>query len=256
MAAQEINIKDVLDYCWCPLYYELKHKNEKEKNIKQLYDEALHRVIYSYLLELQTNGAHNAIRFLKWRWGKEWVKQKTSSEIICTPSAVKRDYYDFKRKTGIEAIFSFKDMMDTPQFPILFNKKYNLAITKDIVLTGTWEYIREVEREDGSKIMQILKFRTEHNRFLMESTKTHDLELTAAAFAFAHTFGVKDFELIYVDLCKKRMVRSYRKDKDYSLLRHTVRSVVYCLNHNVKCISPDTRCFHCEYRDICARTLG
>lgn len=249
-----LNIKDVLDYSWCPKYYELKNNNPNERNLKEAYDIALHKCFYTYLLALQNDTLEDSIKTLKYKWGKEWIKQKTNSEIICTPSALKRDTYDAKRKAGIDAIITFNKLMDVPQFPIIINKDYSIKITEDIILTGTWEYIREVEI-NNEKAIQLMKFRTENNRFQVLSQMSHDLELTAAALAFHNTFNADDFQLVYVDIYKKKMIPSYRTQKDFDLLKETVISVANCIRNNIKCISPDKKCYHCEYRDMCAASL-
>ena len=116
-----------MDFCWCPRYYDLK-KNDPNKNIKELYDESLHKCFYEYLLALQNNSQSNGLETLKYRWGKEWIKQKKNSQILCTPSASKRDTYDAKRKAGINAIITFDKLMDTSQYPIIINKQYSLSI--------------------------------------------------------------------------------------------------------------------------------
>lgn len=255
-AVLELNIKDVLDFSWCPKYYELKNNNPNERNLKEAYDIALHKCFYQYLLALQNDTLLEGLKTLKYRWGKEWVKQKTNSELICTPSAIKRDTYDAKRKAGIEAIITFDKLMSTSQFPILINKEYSIRISDDIILKGTWEYVREVEI-DGQKVIQLIKFKTETNKFQVMNHTQHDLELTAAALAFSKMFNQNnlDFQLIYLDIYRKKMITSYRTQKDFELLKNTVINVAKCIRHNIKCISPDKRCYHCEYRDDCASSL-
>lgn len=245
-----IQIKDVLDFCWCPRYYDLKRQNPNEYNLKELYDNTLHKIFYAYLSEMQRGTLDDSIKFLKKRWGQEWIKQKTNSEIICTPSAVKRDTYDSKRKAGIDAIITFDEMMDVPQFPIIINKPYEVQISKNIILCGSWEYIREIE-SSGNRVIQIMKIRSENNRFQIESQMNHDIELTAMAMAFMEMFNADSFEVIYVDIYKKKMITSYRNKKDFMLLKDTVRSVVLNIRNNLRCVSPDKRCYHCEYRNVC-----
>lgn len=248
-----LNIKDVLDFSWCPRYYDLKNDNPNERNLKEAYDTALHKCFYQYLLALQ-NDSLEGLKTLKYRWGKEWIKQKTNSEIICTPSALKRDTYDAKRKAGIEAIITFDKLMNESQFPIIINKPYSIKIDSDVVLTGIWEYVREVE-VNNEKIIQIMKFRTENNRFQVLNQMHHDLELTAAALAFDQTFNANTVQLVYVDIYKKKMMASYRTNKDFELLKNTVTSVARCIKNDIKCISPDKKCYHCEYRDICSSSF-
>ena len=250
-----LDVKEILDFSWCPRYYDLKHENPNERNLKEAYDIALHKCFYQYLLALQNN-TPSGIKTLKYRWGKEWIKQKTNTEIICTPSALKRDTYDAKRKAGIDAIITFDKIMNTPQYPIIINKEYSIDITKDIALKGIWEYVREIE-VNGSKVIQLMKFRTENNRFQILNQMNHDLELTAAALAFKDTFNISEleFQLVYVDIYKKKMIASYRTDKDFKLLKNTVISVAKCLRDEIRCVSPDKKCYHCEYRDICSSSL-
>lgn len=247
----KISIKEVVDFCWCPQYHKIKYNNPNEKNFKELYDIALHKCFYYYLGALQNNDpASCSITTLKKKWGKEWIKQKTNSEIICTPSAQKRDTYDSNRKSGIDAIITFDELMNEKQFPIILNKPYEIKITENIILTGTWEYVREIER-NGKNIIQVMKFKTEYNKFQVNHQIEHDLELTAAAYAFSNQFNVDSFELVYVDIYKKKLIVTSRYDKDFKLLKNTVISTVQSLKHNIKCISPDKKCYHCEYRNVC-----
>lgn len=204
---------------------------------------------------MQQGTLDGGIKFLKKRWGEAWIKQKTNSEIICTPSAMRYDSYDYKRKTGIEAIITFNDIMNTPQFPIIINRPYKIQLSKGLILHGAFEYVREIEQKDGTRSIQLMKFRTENNRFQVDSHMHHDLELTAMAVAFEEIFNVNEFELVYVDICKKKVISSFRGKKDIDLLKDTVRSVALCLKNNIRCVSPDKRCYHCEYRNVCKVSL-
>lgn len=221
-------------------------------NMKEKYDESLHNTFYLYLRALQNNTLANSLEFLKKQWGKEWIKQKTNPQIMLTPSATKRDTYDQKRKAGIDAIITFDKLMDEPQVPIAINMPYELKISNRITLTGKWEYIREVNTPDGGHEFQILKFRTENNRFQVNNQRFHDLELTAAQMSFNATFN-STARLVYVDIYTKKMIPSYRGDKDQKDLIQSVKSVVLSIEHNIRCYSPDKRCYHCEYRDECLK---
>lgn len=253
--AIRIAIKDVMDFCFCPKYYDIKHENPNERSMRELYDTALHKIFYAYLRNLQQGSLEGCMKFLKKRWGEEWIKQRTNSEIVCTPSAAKRDKYDIKRKDGINAIIAFNDIMNQKQFPIIINKEYELAVSKNIILTGSYEYVREITKPDGRKVIQIMKFRVENNRFQVQSHMHHDLELTAMAMAFEQSFNVIDYELVYVDVHKEKVVTSIRTQKDFDMLKDTVRSVVLSLKNNLRCVSPDNKCFHCEYRNVCKLSL-
>ena len=247
----KVNIKDIIDYCKCPKYYKLKNKDSNEFNLKEAYDKCLHKCFYCYLSGLQQDDIRSGIDTLKTRWGKEWIKLKKNSEIICTPSSFKRDTYDGKRKAGIDAIFTFYDIMEKDkQFPIAINKDYELQITPNIILTGTWEYIREIER-NGNKIIQLIKFQTESNRFRTNHQINHDLELTAAALVFKTMFNIDEFEIAYVDIYLKKLILTTRSSGDFKTLKNTIISTIKSIENNLECISPDVTCYHCEYRNNC-----
>ena len=251
----KINIKDVIDYCRCPQYYRLKTNDPNNYNLKEAYDICLHKCFYAYLVGLQQDDVRNGIDTLKTRWGKEWIKQKKNSQIICTPSSFKRDTYDAKRKAGIDAIFTFYDIMEKDdQFPIVINRKYEIHISPRIALVGVWEYVREIER-NGERVIQIMKFQSESNKFRTNHQIHHDLELTAAAFAFQSMFSVSKFELVYVDIYSKKTIVSHRSEKDFKLLKNTVVSVVKALRGNIQCIAPSATCYHCEYRNVCSEQM-
>lgn len=247
----KLDIKDITDFCFCPNYYDLKRRTKDEKNMKVLYDESLHNVFYKYLMALQQGTLENSLEFLKIRWGKEWIKNKKSSQLVLTPSAIKRDTYDAKRKQGINAILTFDELMSEPQFPVVINKPYELRISDDLIITGTWEYIREVKR-NGENIIQLVKIVTESNKFRVRKQMDNDLELIAADMAFHQTFN-GTAELLYVDIYTKKMVSSYRVPEHQKMLIRTAKSVALSIKNNLRCVSPDSKCYHCEYRDQCLK---
>ena len=54
-----LTIKDIIDFCWCPRYYDLKKNDPNHNNLKELYDNVLHKCFYEYLLGLQNNSSIN-----------------------------------------------------------------------------------------------------------------------------------------------------------------------------------------------------
>lgn len=256
-----IDIKDIKDFCFCPYYYYLKRENPNEKNIKELYNDSLHKTFYAYLLALQENRLERTLEFLKYQWGKEWIRYKNKKDIIAssttgyirvTKSAYIRDTYELLRKKGIEAIFKFDEiMLKDRQFPIIIGHKYQIEILPNIILTGTYEYVRELTVKD-QKIIQIIKFFSQSNRFSSTNiSRKFDIELIAMSYAFKETFNAKYFQVVAIDVdTKKTFINTY-SDKEYNLLKETIKNVVICLQNNIKYISPDKQCYHCEYRNIC-----
>ena len=243
-----------MDYSWCPMYHQLKSKKPNVEIITNAYDDALHKCFYSYLAKLQNDNFVD-LGYLKQLWGKVWIKQKSNSELIIKPTPSERDTHNKKRKDGIDAIYSFHSLMgEFNQYPVIINKQFSVPITKNITLTGSWEYIREVVH-DGQRKFQILKFNTANNKFQTIMQMSHDIELTSANYAFKKLFKDVDVELIYVNIYKKKMIPSYRTEEDFNLLRKTVVNAVKGIKAEIQVVSPDTRCFHCEYRKECDNTI-
>ena len=250
-----IDISDIVDFSFCPYYYDLKNRNPNEINSRVLYDKSLHKTIYAYLLALQEDRLDSTLEFLKYRWGKEWIKYKNAKELLVVRSSYKRDTYDNLRKKGIDSIFKFNDLMlQEKQCPIIIGHKYQIEILPNIILTGTYEYVREITVKNH-KIIQVVKFVTIPNRFNTVISQKFDLELIAMAYAFKETFNVDYFQVVSIDIESKKTIINTYTAKEYNLLKQTVKNVVISIQNDIKCISPDKRCYHCEYRNICINTL-
>lgn len=250
-----IDITDVKDFAFCPYYYELKNRNPKEINSKILYDQSLHKTIYAYLLALQEDRLDSTLEFLKYRWGKEWIKYQNTKDILVTRSSIWTDTYEKLRKKGIDAIFKFNEiMLKDKQCPIIIGHKYQIEILPNIILTGTYEYVRELTVKK-QKVIQVVKFITTPDNFDTNMAKQFNLELIAMAYAFKETFNVDYFQVVSINVDTKRVLISSYTDKEYNLLKQTIKSVVLSIQNNIKCISPNKQCYHCEYRNVCINNL-
>lgn len=253
-----IDIKDVISYAFCAQHYEF-YSEENVINFKQLYNNAIHEVFYSYLIALQNDVLENTIEFLKYNWGKKWIKYKTKKELLTfqiEQSSAKRDYYESKRKKGIDAIINFDDIMSKDrQCPIIINHKYEIEILPNIILTGTFEYIRELTIHNNKKIFQVVKFMSETNRYSTNVEAIYNLETIAMSYAFKNLFNVDYFQSVTIDIEKKKIFASICSDKDYDILKSTVKSAVIGILNDIKLVSPNKQCYHCEYRNKCSNIL-
>lgn len=246
----KIDIQEILDYNYCPVYYKLKYNNPGLENLTEAYDRILRKCFYSYMNLLKSNSSVD-IGYLTKLWGKHWIKDKSLIKLMTTPSASMRDRYDLLRKNGIESLISFHNLMKQgSQYPILINKGYKIRITNNVILTGKWEYIRELQTEEEN-IFQIIKFQHRKDKFQTLMQMRYDLELTAAAFAFENTFTAPKYQVVYANIYKEKMVPSYRDNNDFNILKQTVINTIKCISNNIYTISPDTKCFHCTYRNQC-----
>lgn len=250
-----IDITDVKDFAFCPSYYELKNRNPNEINSKVLYDQSLHKTIYAYLLALQEDRLDSTLEFLKYRWGKEWIKYQNTKDILVTRSSIWTDTYEKLRRKGIDAIFKFNEiMLKDKQCPIIIGHKYQIEILPNIILTGTYEYIRELTVKE-QKIIQVVKFITTPDNFDTNIAKKFNIELIAMAYAFKETFNVDYFQVVSINVDTKRMLITSYTDKEYNLLKQSIKSTVLSIQNNIKCISPNKQCYHCEYRNVCINNL-
>ena len=247
---ERLSIKDIQNYCFCPEYYRIK----KESNIElvnERYEKTLMDAMYCFLKQMQQEGKCPSCNVLKEKWGKEWIKVKTTPDICLTVSASKRDCYDNKRRMGIDTIMNFHEMINKEeQYPICVNIPYELN-TKSTILSGDLEYIREIYDENGSGHIQLVKFRIDSNRFQTAEEWHHSIDLTAAAMGFEKLFGKKDIELVILDVYNKKVIKTTRTEEDIVSFRKTASIVSKCISNGVFYKSPDKKCFHCKYRKQC-----
>ena len=252
-----IDIQEILDYNYCSNLYKLKYLNEQvEENLTDKYDKTLRKCFYAYLNMLKNNSSVE-VNYLTRLWGKYWIKDKSTLKLMTKASANSRDKYDVLRKSGIDSLISFHDMIKIgEQYPILVGKEYRVNITPTIILTGKFEYIREFNLGGDNHVFQIIKFNHKKDKYLTMYQMRHDLELTAMDYAFQSLFKIDEpQQMVYANIYKEKFVPSYRNQKDFEILKQTVINTVKCITNEIYNISPDSKCFMCSYRNQCQEQL-
>lgn len=250
----KIDISEIIDYCFCPMLYKFRYKDTHLKtkyiNTIEKYDVDMHKVVYSFFSLIQAKEPVS-IEMLKRTWGSLWLGNKTKHEIAFSEPSTWRDTHNEKRKDGLKAILKFFDKFSLkPGWPIAVNKKYEVEIAKNLILTGTWEVIREV---DGH--IEIIDFKVDdklHNKISIEK----DLSVTAASYAFRKSFGTKEDALSYYGLSKGKKHNTGRTTDDYKMLVHTVKCVAIAVKNNLFYACPDSKCFSCPYKHMCNSNLN
>lgn len=250
-----VNIDNVINYCYCPMYYELK-KNDEFPLLRDKFNIAMHKCFYHYIMALYRNDGLATMETLKKKFAHEWIKNNKQSKIILKPIDVKKPKKeDSLRKKGIDDIIGFIELMGrNSQTPIAINKPYEVKIAQNIYLRGKWEYIREIEK-DGKPIIQIISLISDKNKFTTNHMAHHDLKLTADALAFKEIFGTDNFETVYMDISNQRETVSNREDYDFRILVNTVKSVALSIKYGLKCMSVSDQCYYCERRQDCQRAM-
>lgn len=243
-----LDIKEVMDYCSCPMYYKLKYMNKSLKSndvdILEKYNNDIHKTIYSFFANLQ-NFDQISISAMKRTFGMLWIGKKDVPNILIQSSSW-RDTRNRKRKSGINTIVNiFDTFKDNPGFPLIINKKYSVKINENITLTGTWEIIREVDHK-----IQLIDFKIGdkfRNRFIADT----DLEITAGAYAFNKSFGTTLDNIMYYGLDKNKIHYTNRDKAKYDILLNTINCVAKSIYNKLFYVYPSDKCQQCIYNSIC-----
>lgn len=248
-----IPIHDIVNFCFCPLYYKIK-KNFTRKNMKDKYTMDILWCIYQYMnrfSNLNTSG----IAFLKKCWGIRWIEDKTVKKIATVASSVKRDTYNTKRVNGLDALINFHNLIDgNESHCIMSGKSFEVEILPGIFVSGTWDLIQEVNDGAGIKIIKIIP---ESNKFEIKHSIRYNIEVTLMYYAFITMFDSLDKEVsisVY-DLQKNKEWPTERTEDDIKILKNTVETMIYCVNHNIMLLSPDKKCYHCDVRHLCEKSI-
>lgn len=252
-----LDIKEVIDYCHCPMLYKFKYENVDLKtptiSVLEKYDHDIHKTAYALFTLSQVHGKV-PLSGLKSVWGGLWIGTKTPTEILYADPSSWRDRHNEKRKRGIDVVINiYNRFSDNPGFPIAVNKPYSLQISKDLTLTGTWEVIREVDR-NGKQYIELIDFKIDdklHNKIHVDK----DLEVTAASYAFFKTFQSREDRILYYGLEKDKVHITSRTEDDFKVLIHTVKCVASAIRNRLFYACPDDKCYSCSYRPICLKEL-
>ena len=243
-----LDIKEIMDYCYCPKLYKLRSDKDKPTLLEK-YNQALYNVYFTYLRAFQNNTLVRTFEYLKDEWAKEWITDNDLHSITIKPVNVNRDIYSVRRVTGFDAICNFDKLLKGDQFPIVIDEPYEVNI-EGVTVTGTWHYIRELHNGINKRI-QLIKILPDNNRFINASViAKKDIEITAMAYAFKQTFK-NDFDIVIIDPHRNSIKRTTRTEEDYNILKDTVVSCALSNKHNLNCYSPDVKCWSCDYRNHC-----
>lgn len=247
----KINIQDIIDFCFCPRFKKLKGNNNP--TLLQEYNKALNKCYFTFIRQMinkPNTNLENSFETLKTAWGKEWIKENDFKSIQILPVNPHVDTYSKRRRNGLVTLCNFYDLITKyKQFPITVNKSYEFQID-DFTITGSWDYIREVE-VNKTKRIQIVKIIQEETRHCSYIQDRKDLDTIAMCYAFEKTFNISDYDLVLLDANKNKQSIVKRSLKDYNLLINTCRYYKYCLDNNIYFVSPDIKCGICEYKNKC-----
>ena len=250
-----IDIKDVLNYCYCPMYYKFKNNSKyKDKIISttEKFDEDIHEAIYNYLSLMQL-GYKVDLKILNKKFITKWLgKNKKIDDILYVEPNNMKDIYERKRRNALETLRELnKFFLKYPFYPMIVNKKYKVPITKDLYLTGNLELVREI-----NNMIELISFRVDdrHNNNKVYVEK--DIEITAASYAYEQITGNKIDMITFYGLDKNKITPTKRTEDDYKMLKKIVVNVYACIKNNIMYPSSNVNCINCLYNKVCVKELN
>lgn len=256
----QISIDEIVDYSKCPMYYFFKYKQKASTDkidVLSKYEEDLKKVVYYSFCKMQ-EGEFIRVEDIKQMWGKLWVKDKRKTELVFSDSSLHKDTYNVKRIKGLESLLSFKDYLaDNKGFPIAINQEYKIRLD-DMILTGKFEVVREIENSNGEKQIQVCLFKTD--RDVPKLTNRYDMKFHCDALAIERMVekDLKPNGMIYY-LEKGKIITKSCSSIERQIFLHNIRTVASLIRNNVFYMSVNSNCQSCIYKDICgskANTRG
>ena len=246
-----LDIQEVIDYCFCPQFYELSHSIDSIVDMSYLYEQTLKRTFSAYLRAFQSGTRQDTLSFLKNEWGRNWIRFKNEKELLVFRNK-HYDTYDSKRKAGIDAIYNFEEFINKDsQLPIIINHKYEIQLDNNIILTGTIDYVRQVTIKD-EPVIQLINYRiTTRSLGIANIEKRLNLSSIANAYAFKELFDIDKFQIVDYEPSTNRINIYNYDDKEFNLLKQTVKDTAICIANNLKPISPSKTCHLCHFRNVC-----
>lgn len=247
-----IHIDEVIAYAFCPLRYYFTYRaklNQKQLTSTLYYDEAVHKMIYSFFSLLQ-NQEEPRLSSLKRAWGKDWIQKRNSEDILFVAPYSWRESYERLRKQGTQGLITFWDHFnDDPGFPIAIQKEYQVPIHKNLALIGTWEIIREKNQQ-----LEIVHFRTGLKK-LTDFMIEQDLKITASSYAFHYWFKKQEQRLLIYSFDKGTFHVTSRQPTEYTILKQTVSNIHQAIEANLFYACPTEKCELCPYKTLCRQKL-
>lgn len=250
-----VDIQQIIDYAKCPMYYKFKYINKDLKteyiNTIEKYDEDIHKVIYYSFTRVQESQPIR-IEDIKAAWGRAWIKDRRKSGILFTDTLSNKDTYNERRKKGIENLLHFQKVFSKDEsFPIIINKKYEIQLSKNIILTGSFEVVRECTDSIGDKFIECCVFKTdEHTN--NKVCKEFDLKLSASSIALKEIMKNENIKYMIYHVDKKSKSYIDKNTMSLNVFKKTIINVYKAIHNNIFYMSPDERCHYCIYKELCS----
>jgi hypothetical protein len=243
-----IDIKEVLAYSKCPMFYKNKYildKTNKYIEVSERYEEDVQKAAFAFFYKIKDREIVT-MDIIKKAWGRLWINKKSSNEFIYSDTNNWRDGIGVKRREGIDALIKFYDnFKDNPGFPIAIDYRYKVKLSEALTLTGGIDLIREIDNR-----IEIIDFRADEKNYNAAHI-ANNIETTAMSLAFRKTFEDTEDSLYFYGFSKGKLHHLVKKEKDYALLKNTVECTAKCIHNKLFYCTPGEKCSTCVYNKIC-----
>lgn len=253
----KINIKDVIRYTKCPMYYKLHSNpiiNANRAEMHDKYEHDLFTVLYTYLIRLQS-GENVRVDNLTTNFMKLWTNgryKRTEANFLYNNPYSNNDVIEIRRKSGLEAlIFLHQYFKKNRIYPILINEPYEVKISKNVILKGNIPLL--YQNSDG--VIELLHFLVD-DKYDKSFTIEKDLGLTASLLGCQTISGKRIDKISVYSFHKKKIYTTVRDYKDMDVFKKIVLNVSKCIYNNILYPCINYKCGDCIYNDICLKDYG
>lgn len=240
-----IDIQDIQDYIFCPVYLKLKKKDISTNNIyiQSMYDEVIKNFTYAYNDKLSNDKV--SYSDVKNFFGRLWMLNNNKDSYIYMQSS-KNDTYNKLRIKGINKTIAFHEYnINNPYKPIATNYKYSIDITSNIKLTGSIDLIREKEG-----LVQVVNYIPSHN-YSSLNILNNDVKTIASSLAFRKMFNIEEDCTIIYSFDRDKEIPLNINETSFNKLKFNVLNIVNSIKNNICYFTSYDRCTKCKYSSIC-----
>ncbi len=236
MAQLELSMDDVYTYMECPKKYELTkiHEIPSEDHYKSavLYSKGIHQTISYFYYEVM-QGRLPTLRQMRDKWASYYYSifkddKRTKENFLNARTGTDHQRTEQILNRGMEAIYAFyAENKDNPGTPIAVNYPFRIAVTKDLILTGEFELIREYTDKDNRKLIEIVDFKTSKTKTDAASGffLRHDLRATAMFYAFQEHFKSSPDRFVFDYIGTDKRLSLYRDENEIKRLKSVLKGV-------------------------------
>jgi hypothetical protein len=243
-----LNVRELLDYCRCPMYYKLKHIDKrlptKQLAILDQFSREIKKMVYYYYNMIQDGRVPTPAQMSR-KWGQIWTKKRLKQEIVFAIRAQK----DMKRNMetrGIEVVLSLLDYFaECPGYPIAVGYEYKIPFFED-TLEGTIDLIREV---DGK--IETLIIGTDIGHW--SKWGLNPIEPWTTAYAVKHILAVPTDRLAILNIIYLKEQEVTFTEADFQSAHHYLRTIKSGIDSKIFFPTLNRNCMGCGYQYVCKR---